>query len=569
MRAVSAVLVLALASFVLQAQRPVQPDPEHRDWKASWITHPTAPLREPIVLHFRRTIALATVPASYPVRVSADNRFILYVNGHRVGDGPARGDLAHWRYERFDLAPLLQPGENLITATVWNFGVYAPVAQMTDRTAFLLESEATGDASISTGVSKSSGWQVEIEPGQHPVPRTIDGNWEYMASGTGEEINAELYDWNWNSAAVSGSGWVQAASPIRESIYENVNGAHSADTTGDNPWGLVPDELPPMEYAPTEPGKVVRAYQSVAIQVPGTPDVVDGTGSPSFPVKDFPGTATLIPAGTRVHILLDRRTLTTAYPQLTVTGSKGAKICLTYAEALYDAYARNYSLEVRVGRIGNTYGPYSTWNGERAKSVAAICRKVAEADDGGIVDLWGDGQASRSFTYVDDVIDGILRLMRSTCRAPVNIASSETVTIAELFETICRVANKKLTWRPSEGPVGTRARGSDNTLCKQVLGWEPQTPLKVRRVAIVASSRNCLEFHPKTGMSLSSELIWRRPISATCGLPRGRKQVPILFGSPEERHPAECRRLLSIPFRKTNLQENPTAPPDNHHDPAQ
>jgi hypothetical protein len=207
---------------------------------------------------------------------------------------------------------------------------------MTDRTAFLLESEATGDASISTGVSKSSGWQVEIEPGQHPVPRAIDGNWEYMASGTGEEINAELYDWNWNSAAVSGSGWVQAASPIRESIYENVNGAHSADTTGDNPWGLVPDELPPMEYAPTEPGKVVRAYQSVAIQVPGTPDVVDGTGSPSFPVKDFPGTATLIPAGTRVHILLDRRTLTTAYPQLTVSGGKGATIRLTYAEALYD-----------------------------------------------------------------------------------------------------------------------------------------------------------------------------------------------------------------------------------------
>jgi hypothetical protein len=78
------------------------------------------------------------------VRVSADNRFVLFVNGHRVGDGPARGDLAHWRYERFNLAPLLHPGQNLVSATVWNFGIYAPTAQMSDRTAFLLESEATG-----------------------------------------------------------------------------------------------------------------------------------------------------------------------------------------------------------------------------------------------------------------------------------------------------------------------------------------------------------------------------------------------------------------------------------------
>ncbi len=100
----------------------------------------------PAVLHFRRTLTLAAVPAAYPVRVSADNRFVLYVNGRRAGDGPARGDLAHWRYERFDLAPLLQPGENLITATVWNFGIYAPIAQISDRTAFLLESEATGDS---------------------------------------------------------------------------------------------------------------------------------------------------------------------------------------------------------------------------------------------------------------------------------------------------------------------------------------------------------------------------------------------------------------------------------------
>lgn len=148
-----------------------------------------------------------------------------------------------------------------------------------------------------------------------------------------------------------------------------------------------------------------------------------------------------------------------------------------YAEALYDVYARNYGIECRIGRLGNTYGPFCAYVGGREKSVASICRKVAQAVPAGIVDIWGDGQQSRSFTYVDDAIDGILRLMRSTCRAPVNIASAETVTIQELFETICRVANKELSWRPSDGPVGTRSRGSDNTLCRQVLGWEPQTSL--------------------------------------------------------------------------------------------
>ena len=231
------------------------PDPLHREWTAAWITHPTAPLREPLVLHFRRTVNLAAVPASYLVRVSADNRFILYVNGQRVGDGPARGDLGHWRYERFDLAPLLKPGENLITATVWNWGVFAPVAQMSDRTAFLLESEATGDACIST----PDGWMVEVEPGHRPLDRTSVGLQEYFASGPGEEIDAAKYDWNWDAASRSAArNWVKPGDPMRDSIFPGTNKAHSADTTGDNFWGLVPDELPHMEYSATNPGKHVR-----------------------------------------------------------------------------------------------------------------------------------------------------------------------------------------------------------------------------------------------------------------------------------------------------------------------
>lgn len=264
------------------------------------------------MLHFRRTLELPAVPASYIVRVSADNRFVLYVNGKRVGDGPARGDLDHWRYERYDLAPFLHAGSNFITATVWNFGIFAPIAQMSDRTAFLLESEETGQ----TGISTPAGWQVEIEPGRHALDRSTVTIRNYMAAGPGEEVDAARYDWNWNSPSDSSPSWVNVASPMRDSIYGNVNQAHSADTTGDNPWGLVPDTLPHMEYTATSAGEAVRSAMPA--------------------LEAFPASPVTVPANTHVHILLDRRTLTTAYPLLTVSAGKGSHIWLTYCEALYD-----------------------------------------------------------------------------------------------------------------------------------------------------------------------------------------------------------------------------------------
>jgi hypothetical protein len=316
MRSILLVLAVAIATLSLQAQSP---DPLHRDWKASWITHPTAPLREPLVLHFRRTLELAAVPVSYPVRVSADNRFILFVNGRRVGDGPARGDLAHWRYERFDLAPFLQPGKNLVAATVWNFGVYAPVAQMSDRTAFLLESEAGGESSIST----PGGWLVEQDSGQRPLDRSSVTLKTYMATGPGEQINAALYDWAWDDPAATGPNWVPAASPMRDSVFPGTNQAHSADATGDNFWGLVPDALPPMEFSATDPGKAVRTQ-------------VLNAGPVQPHLDGFPAVSVTVPAGSHVHLLLDRKALTTAYPRLTVSGGKGAQIRFTYAEALFD-----------------------------------------------------------------------------------------------------------------------------------------------------------------------------------------------------------------------------------------
>jgi alpha-L-rhamnosidase len=288
------------------------PAGSQQTWTASWITHPTAPLREPLVLHFRKSLELAAKPDHYIVHVSADNRFVLYVNRHRVGDGPARGDLAHWRYETFDFSQYLTQGSNFVTATVWNYGIYAPVAQITDRIAFLVQGDGEAEAEIST----PKDWMVEVEPGQRPVPRKTGGSNEYMANGPGEELDAASYDWGWNDSNATGGAWVAAASPMRENIYPSASRAGLSGQQVDNYWQLVPDELPHMEYTPTEAGKAVRWDYS-------------GAGT-------FPSTPVEIGANRYVHILLDRKTLTTAYPQLAVSGGEGANIRLTYSEALYD-----------------------------------------------------------------------------------------------------------------------------------------------------------------------------------------------------------------------------------------
>ena len=281
-------------------------------WTASWITHPSVPLRETAVLHFRRDFRLAGKPEHFIVHVSADNRFILYVNGARVGDGPARGDLAHWRYETFDLAAHLNAGDNAIAATVWNFGIYAPIAQVSDRTAFVLQ----GEGDQSRAVSTPNGWLVETERGQSPIPRKAEGSWEYMACGPGELLDASAYDWDWNAAKPGPRGaWVKAASPMRESIYPGTAKAALRGTQLDNYWQLVPDALPAMEFTPTPAGRNVRS------------DAL---------ARAFPAASAAIPAHSHVHVLLDRGTLTTAYPKLTVSGGKGSSIRLTYAEALYD-----------------------------------------------------------------------------------------------------------------------------------------------------------------------------------------------------------------------------------------
>jgi len=274
-------------------------------WKAQWITSPSAPLRDSTVLRFRKVFEIPQIPENFVVQVSADSQFILCVNQHEVGRGPARSDLAHWKYETYDLAKFLQTGKNEISATVWNFGV-TPLAQITDRTAFVLLGETAAEAIANTDNS----WEVEEEKGIGILPTPPEIQRSYYVAEPAERIDGAVLDWSWNDAASSHGKWEKPLSignaSLRGAVLQNNN------------WQLMPNSLPAMQMELTPVGRVVR---------------VTGVESP----VNFPGAPFEIPAHSNVSLLLDQSHLTTAYPELTVTGGAKSTIRLTYAEALFDS----------------------------------------------------------------------------------------------------------------------------------------------------------------------------------------------------------------------------------------
>ena len=144
-----------------------------------------------------------------------------------------------------------------------------------------------------------------------------------------------------------------------------------------------------------------------------------------------------------------------------------------YAERMAMAYGRRYGFQVRIARFQNCYGPEGTWRGGREKAPAAICRKVAEASDGGVIDVWGDGTAIRSYTYIDDMVEGIYRLMQSDLQGPVNIGCPQYVSVNELVATVAAVAGKRIRIRYVEGPVGVQSRNFSNARIYSI-GWRPR-----------------------------------------------------------------------------------------------
>lgn len=151
-----------------------------------------------------------------------------------------------------------------------------------------------------------------------------------------------------------------------------------------------------------------------------------------------------------------------------------------FSERLYMAYNRNYDIDIRIARFHNIFGEEGTWNNGKEKYPAAISRKVAEAKDGDNIVIWGDGKATRSFLYIDECVEGVMRLLDSDFKEPINIGSDEMISVEDLAEIVIGISGKKLRIHHDlSKPQGVRGRNSDNTLIKEVLGWSPTQPLKV------------------------------------------------------------------------------------------
>jgi len=149
-----------------------------------------------------------------------------------------------------------------------------------------------------------------------------------------------------------------------------------------------------------------------------------------------------------------------------------------FSERLFLAYQKNHGIEARIARFHNIFGPQGTWDGGREKAPAAVCRKVAMAEDGGSIDIWGDGLQTRSFLIVDECVEGIRRLMNSDFSGPVNLGSEEMISLNDFAKMVIDISGKTLTISNIPGPLGVRGRNSDNHLIQEKLGWAPSTPLR-------------------------------------------------------------------------------------------
>jgi alpha-L-rhamnosidase len=289
-----------------QASKEINPRLMEDYWSAYWITHPTASTVDFGVYHFRKDFDLDNTPGKFIVNVSADNRYKLYVNGTEAGFGPARGDLAHWHFETIDIAPLLQPGKNVVAAVVWNYSVHRPWAQFSIRTGFLLQGNSPAEEILNTNDS----WKVTKNEAFSPLS-DFSHLQTFIVVGPGEQVDANLYPWGWQEAGYDASEWKNAS---------QLMNARPRGIGTDIDWTMTPRMIPMMENRKERFSEVRRS----------TGNVADASGI----IKGNPVT---IPANSKVSLLLDHGHLTKGYPVMTVSGGAQSNILITYAEALFEA----------------------------------------------------------------------------------------------------------------------------------------------------------------------------------------------------------------------------------------
>ncbi|GAB3705434.1 hypothetical protein GCM10027592_37910 [Spirosoma flavus] len=280
-------------------------------WPARWIVHPTAPVRQYGIFHFRKAIDLTQKPAKFVVHVSADNRYRLFVNGKSVALGPARSDLQNWNYETIDLAPFLQAGRNVLAAQVWYMGDGAPFAQMSYQVGFLVQGDTDAEKIANTDAS----WKVLHNVAYSPIKNDIPKLRTYIVAGDGDRVDASKYPWGWEQSNFDDKTWV-AAKPFGFPTKPRGLGT-------DGNWGLVPRSIPMMEENVV---RLTAVRRSENAKMDAT--FLQGKG----PVT--------VPANTKATFMLDQSYLTNAYPELTVSKGKGAVVTLSYAEALIDAQGK-------------------------------------------------------------------------------------------------------------------------------------------------------------------------------------------------------------------------------------
>jgi hypothetical protein len=288
------------------AGQTINPDLLTNKWKAQWIAAPEGSRREAGVFHFRKSFTLDSAPQQFIIHASGDQRYQLYINGQRVAEGPAPGDLNHWRFDTVDIAPHLRAGSNLIAAVVWNFAALAPMAQMSNETAFIVQGNTAAEAIVNSDASWKAYRSNAVELSR--VDFSKAGG--YYVAGPGETLNAASHPWGWETLEYDDANWKPAIT-ISDGAPRGLQDSPSR-------WFLVPRSVP-MMVEKTE--RLARIARTTGVKA--SDDFLQGRA----PLT--------VPANSRATLLLDQSYLTTAYPELLTSGGRDSVIAITYGEALW------------------------------------------------------------------------------------------------------------------------------------------------------------------------------------------------------------------------------------------